>query len=203
MILWNFKPCTLLCPLYTTLWFSFGRQIGRTVPSMNPQQFSSGAFFCITAVAMTSKLAWDSQGLSRVSRRGVYALYTYAIVVLKMFDNSNLVLPNNGDRSSSRLGYASRLRSTHRPSIRENFVRLGAWKDSGIRMAALSSFKPALSKRNACSHWLSDISSNLKTDWYFALSCIVDNSNKSSSSEIAPNVLKSSAILQRNQFNKN
>ena len=40
---WNFKAWILLRPLYKSLLFSFGRLIGRTVPSMKPKQFSSAA----------------------------------------------------------------------------------------------------------------------------------------------------------------
>lgn len=39
-MLWNFNAWDLLWPLNTSLWFSWGLQIGRTVPSMKLQQLS-------------------------------------------------------------------------------------------------------------------------------------------------------------------
>ena len=53
--LWNFNAWDLLWPLNTSLWFCWGQQIGRTVPSMKPQQLSNGPFLSETAPAKRSK----------------------------------------------------------------------------------------------------------------------------------------------------
>lgn len=42
---WNLRECTRLWPLYTTLWCWPGREIGLTLPSINPKQFLRGAPF--------------------------------------------------------------------------------------------------------------------------------------------------------------
>ena len=47
--LWNFRACTLLCPLYRILWCSPGLDIGLTVPSINPKQFGNGAPLAVIA----------------------------------------------------------------------------------------------------------------------------------------------------------
>ena len=39
----NLIEFTFLCPLYITFWFSPGRQMGLTVPSINPKQFCNDA----------------------------------------------------------------------------------------------------------------------------------------------------------------
>lgn len=66
---WNFRTCTLLCPLCSTLYCSPGLQTGRTVPSMNPKQLSSGEPFLKIASQYIWREAWSSScGLQLVTR---------------------------------------------------------------------------------------------------------------------------------------
>ena len=52
---WNFILWTRLWPLYTISWCWLGRQIGLTVPSMNPKQWSSGEPFADMAAVYSSR----------------------------------------------------------------------------------------------------------------------------------------------------
>ena len=60
---WNFRAWILLCPLYTALWASPGRDMGLTVPSMKPKQFLRGKPFAATASAYSSSFT----GLRRIA----------------------------------------------------------------------------------------------------------------------------------------
>ena len=74
---WSLKACTLLCPLYTTLCISYGLKIGRTVPSIKPQQLCRGATF-----------AWIlSSHVCMFSHRNVNAVH-------ELFRNSNKIRTN-------------------------------------------------------------------------------------------------------------
>ena len=53
---WNLMAWTLLCPLYITLCFLSGLQIGRTVPSINPKQFLNAVPLVCNSVCISLKV---------------------------------------------------------------------------------------------------------------------------------------------------
>ena len=63
----TFSPCTLLCPLYTTLCPVPGFEIGQTVHSIKPNQLSSGEPFLDTALAFVCE---EQQGPECRFQRG-------------------------------------------------------------------------------------------------------------------------------------
>lgn len=54
---WYLTQCPLLWPEKYTCWLRFGWHIGRAVPSMNAQHFSSGAPFLLTALKKAKNLS--------------------------------------------------------------------------------------------------------------------------------------------------
>ena len=62
----NLRQCTLLCPLYIIRWLTVGREMGLTVPSMNPKHWVKGEPLAWIAA---EKVAGSLHTKSKLSRR--------------------------------------------------------------------------------------------------------------------------------------
>ena len=129
---WNLMAWTLLCPLYITICFLSGLQIGRTVPSINPKQFLNAAPLSATASAYLWRLWGFNRNWFQVVSLWPCNSNKIFIISLLIMESSGGDLPNIGIRSLNLQGYASLLSNKHNPSKPLNVLPCGHLINSGI-----------------------------------------------------------------------
>ena len=96
---WNFKACTLLCPLQATLWWVAGFHIGRTVPSMNPKLLSNAAPLAEMASAYPCNFGGLNKKWFQCKTRLLCSSKSKSLIFFVIIEISGSSLPNLGIRS--------------------------------------------------------------------------------------------------------
>ena len=98
ILTWNFRQWVLLWPENTTAWPRHGLDMGLAVPSINPQQLSSGApLSWITAENLTG----SSHAMSKFVRRWPYSLWICSAICIREYThkkNSSVNLWSHFDK---------------------------------------------------------------------------------------------------------
>ena len=84
---WNFIACTFLCPFYKIFWLSLGLEIGRTVPSTNPQQLLKAAPFWWMVFQNPCKHCGDNHGWFKLLNKWFQFSYIKFVIWLQVIGN--------------------------------------------------------------------------------------------------------------------